>query len=413
MWLRETDRGERKALTAAFMGYGIDAFDSMIYTFMIPTFITLWGMTKTEAGYIATGALISSAVGGWLAGILADKYGRVKMLQVTVLWFSFFTLCSGFVHSPEQLMFTRMMQGLGFGGEWSVGSVLISEMIRARHRGKAVGLVQSSWAVGWAIAALAYWGIFSNVSAELAWKLLFWVGALPALALMFMRRTLQEPEVYLQTRRRRQEQGSSPENFMQIFRPGLLRITLLASVLATGMQGAYYAVTTWLPTFLKVERHLSVLNTSGYLVVLICGSFAGYLTSAWASDAIGRRRCFILFAVCAILLVVSYTLLPVTNKMMLILGFPLGFFLSGIFSGMGAYLSELYPSHIRGSGQGFCYNFGRAVGAIFPGMIGTLSNHMPLGTAIGYMAGGSYLLVIIACLALPETRGKVLEDGKH
>lgn len=115
MWLRETNSGERKTLAAAFMGYGIDAFDSMIYTFMIPTFIALWGMTTTEAGYIATGALISSAVGGWLAGILADKYGRVRMLQVTVLWFSFFTLCSGFVHSPEQLLFTRVMQGLGFG----------------------------------------------------------------------------------------------------------------------------------------------------------------------------------------------------------------------------------------------------------------------------------------------------------
>ncbi|WP_025901859.1 MFS transporter [Tatumella sp. UCD-D_suzukii] len=409
MWLRETNSGERKTLAAAFMGYGIDAFDSMIYTFMIPTFIALWGMTTTEAGYIATGALISSAVGGWLAGILADKYGRVRMLQVTVLWFSFFTLCSGFVHSPEQLLFTRVMQGLGFGGEWSVGSVLISEMIRARHRGKAVGLVQSSWAVGWAVAAIAYWLIYSSFSPALAWKMLFWVGALPALILVWLRRNLQDPEIYLQTRRRQQETGVSEGSFMQIFHPKMLRITLFSSLLATGMQGAYYAVTTWLPTFLKTERHLSVLNTSGYLVVLIAGSFAGYLTSAWVSDAFGRRRCFILFALCAIVLVVSYTLLPVTNTVMMVLGFPLGFFLSGIFSGMGAYLSELYPGHIRGSGQGFCYNFGRAVGAIFPGMIGYMSGHMPLGTAIGYMAGGSYLLVIIACLALPETRGKQLD----
>lgn len=176
------------------------------------------------------------------------------------------------------------------------------------------------------------------------------------------------------------------------------------------MMGAYYSVTTWLPTFLKTERHLSVLNTSGYLVVLIAGSFAGYLTGAWLSDRLGRRRCFILFAVCAAILVVCYTRLPITDDVMLVLGFPFGFFMSGIFSGMGAFLSELYPNHIRGSGQGFCYNFGRAVGAIFPSMVGYMSSSMSLGTAVGYMAAGAYVVVIAACLILPETRGRELDN---
>lgn len=164
MWLKETSQQERKTLIAAFGGYAIDAFDYMIYTFMIPTFIVIWGMTKTEAGYIATGALITSALGGWLAGILADKYGRVRVLQWTVLWFSFFTVLSGFTHSPTQLFITRALQGIGFGGEWSVGSVLIAEMISARHRGKAVGLVQSSWAVGWGASAIAFWAVYALVA---------------------------------------------------------------------------------------------------------------------------------------------------------------------------------------------------------------------------------------------------------
>ena len=142
-WIREASRQEKTALTAAFGGYAVDAFDYMIYTFMIPTLIATWGMTGTEAGFIATGALLSSAIGGWAAGILADRYGRVRVLQITVLWFAVFTFLSGFTHSPWQLLFTRTMQGLGFGGEWSVGSVLIAEMIRPEHRGKAVGLVQS------------------------------------------------------------------------------------------------------------------------------------------------------------------------------------------------------------------------------------------------------------------------------
>ncbi|MCO4863305.1 MFS transporter [Cupriavidus sp. WGlv3] len=407
MWLKETTRAERKTLFAAFVGYGVDAFDYMIYTFMIPTFILVWGMTKAEAGYIATGALISSAVGGWLAGILADKYGRVRILQLTVLWFSFFTFLSGFTQSPEQLFVTRMLQGLGFGGEWSVGSVLIAEMIRARHRGKAVGLVQSSWAVGWGLSAIAFWAIYAAFDQQYAWRVLFWTGVLPAIFILYIRRNISEPAVYQETRAKLARTGQS-NNFMLIFKPGVLRVTVLASLLATGMQGAYYSVTTWLPTYLKMERNLSVLNTSGYLMVLIAGSFAGYLTSAWLSDHLGRRRCFMLFAVSAASLVICYTQLPITDAAMLLLGFPLGFFLSGIFSGMGAYLTELYPSHIRGSGQGFSYNFGRAVGSVFPAMIGHMSATMSLGVAIGYLAAGSYGLVVVACLLLPETQGREL-----
>lgn len=407
MWLKETNQAERKTLFAAFVGYGVDAFDYMIYTFMIPTFILVWGMTKTEAGYIATGALISSAIGGWLAGILADKYGRVRILQLTVLWFSFFTFLSGFTQSPEQLFVTRALQGLGFGGEWSVGSILIAEMIRARHRGKAVGLVQSSWAVGWGLSAVAFWVVYALVEQQTAWRVLFWLGVLPALFILYIRRNISEPEVFRATQERLAKTGQS-SHFMLIFKPGVLRVTVWASVLATGMQGAYYSVTTWLPTYLKMERNLSVLNTSGYLIVLIAGSFAGYLTSAWLSDHLGRRRCFMLFAISAGILVTFYTQLPITDAAMMVLGFPLGFFLSGIFSGMGAYLTELYPSHIRGSGQGFCYNFGRAVGSICPAMVGYMSSSMSLGVAIGYMAVGAYALVVIACLALPETQGREL-----
>lgn len=410
MWLKETNPAERKTLFAAFVGYGVDAFDYMIYTFMIPTLILVWGMTKAEAGYIATGALISSAIGGWLAGILADRYGRVRILQLTVLWFSFFTFLSGFTQSPEQLFVTRMLQGLGFGGEWAVGSVLVAEMVQARHRGKAVGLVQSSWAVGWGVSAIAFWAVYALVDQAYAWRVLFWLGALPALFILYIRRNISEPAVYRETQAELARTGQS-SNFLLIFKPGVLRVTIFASLLATGMQGAYYAVTTWLPTYLKLERHLSVLGTSGYLMVLIVGSFCGYLTSAWLSDRLGRRRCFMLFAVCAGVLVICYTRLPITDAAMMLLGFPLGFFLSGIFSGMGAYLSELYPSHIRGSGQGFCYNFGRAVGSVFPAMIGAMSATIPLGVSIGYLAAGAYLLVIVACLALPETQGRELVTG--
>ncbi|EJL94312.1 arabinose efflux permease family protein [Herbaspirillum sp. CF444] len=409
MWLKQTSSDERKTLLAAFAGYGVDAFDYMIYTFLIPTLIMIWGMSKAEAGYIATGALVTSAIGGWLAGILADKYGRVRILQLTVLWFTVFTVLSGFTNSYEQLFFTRAMQGLGFGGEWSVGSILIAEMIQARHRGKAVGLVQSSWAVGWGLSAIAFWIVYALTPQEQAWRILFWLGALPALLIIYIRRNLKDPQVYLSMREQMHASGDTG-NFLDIFSPALLRTTILASLMTSGMQGAYYSVTTWLPTYLKTERHLSVLNTSSYLLILILGSFLGYLTSAWLSDYLGRRRCFILFAVCAGTLIAIYTQIPITDAMMLVLGFPLGFFLSGIFSGMGAFLSELFPSRIRGSGQGFCYNAGRAVGAICPALIGYMSSFMPLGLAIGYLAVGGYLLVVVTALTLPETRGLELSS---
>ena len=410
MWLEDTSHEERKTLTAAFAGYATDAFDYMIYTMLIPTLIAVWGMTRAEAGYIATGSLITSAIGGWAAGVLSDKYGRVRMLQVTVLWFSVFTFLSGFTHSYEQLLVTRALQGLGFGGEWSVGSVMVAEMIQARHRGKAVGLVQSAWAVGWGIAAIAFWAVYALVAPELAWRILFWIGVLPALLILYIRRNLKDPEVYQANRARMKEEGDEG-SFLEIFSPKLFSTTLRASLLATGMMGAYYAITTWLPTYLKTERQLSVLNTSGYLLVLILGSFIGYLTSAYLSDRIGRRRCFMLFACSAGVLIVLYTQIPITDSWMLVLGFPLGFFLSGIFSGMGAYLSELFPSRVRGSGQGFCYNIGRAIGAIAPALVGYLSDTVPLGIAIGYLAAGAYLLVILSVLTLPETRGRELTVG--
>jgi MFS family permease len=407
VWIKDTTKEERKTLTAAFAGYATDAFDYMIYTMLIPTLITAWGMTRAQAGSIATGALITSAVGGWAAGVLSDKYGRVRILQVTVLWFSIFTFLSGFTNSYEQLFVTRALQGLGFGGEWSVGSVLVAEMIQARHRGQAAGLVQSSWAVGWGMAAIAFWAAYSLIAPELAWRILFWIGVLPAFLILYIRRNLKDPEVYHANRAKMKEDGSEV-SFLEIFSPKLFSTTLRASLLATGMMGAYYAVTTWLPTYLKTERQLSVLNTSGYLLVLIIGSFLGYLVSADLSDRIGRRRCFMLFACSAGVLIVTYTQIPITDSLMLLLGFPLGFFLSGIFAGMGAYLSELFPSRVRGSGQGFCYNAGRAVGSIGPALVGHLSGTMPLGRAIGYLAAGGYLLVILSVLTLPETRGREL-----
>ena len=404
-WLRDLSGQERKTLIAAFGGWSVDALDVMVYTFVIPTLITAWGMSKAQAGLIATATLITSAVGGWLAGILADRIGRVKVLQFTILWFAVCTFLCGFTSSFEQLLFMRALQGLGFGGEWAVGSVLIAEMMRPDHRGKAVGTVQSGWAVGWGAAALLYAVIFSLLPEELAWRSMFWVGILPALLVLYIRRHVKDSEIFHATRARSTEKGSS---FLEIFSPELLRTTVFGSLLTTGMMAGYYAVTTWLPTYLKTVRNLSVLNTGAYTAVIIIGSLVGYLVAAYLCDHIGRRKTFLLFALGTAAVAMLYTLVPISNAAMLVLGFPLGFFLSGNFSGFGSYLTELFPSRVRGSGQGFVYNFGRGLGAFAPPAVGYLSTSVTLAQAIGMTTGLSFGLAVLALAFLPETRGKQL-----
>ncbi len=406
-WLGGLTPEGRRTFIAGFGGWTMDAMDYMVYTFLIPSLIALWGISKGEAGLLATVTLVVSSFGGWIAGSLADRFGRVRILQLTILWFAAFTFLNGFAENFGMLFATRALQGLGFGGEWAVGSVLLGEIIAAEHRGKAVGAMQSGWAVGWGLAAILNALFFSLLPQETAWRALFWIGLAPALLVFYIRRYVPEPAVFNETRRRAQS-GGNTTNFLEIFSPRLLYTTVFAALLATGAQGGYYAITTWLPTFLREVRHLTVLNSSGYLAVIIIGSFIGYLTSAWLNDRIGRRASFALFALCSAVSVIAYMVVPVDDAAILVLGFPLGFFASGIFSGMGPFMTELFPSRMRGSGQGFCYNFGRGIGALFPTLVGYLSTSLGLGVAIGLFAVIAYGIVLIAVAALPETRGKEL-----
>ncbi|RQQ98319.1 MFS transporter [Burkholderia stagnalis] len=407
-WYSETGPRERRAFWSCKVGYMLDGMDTQMLSFVIPTLVATWGISLADAGFIGTLTLLASALGGWIAGILSDRIGRVRTLQLTVLWFAVFTGLCGLAQNYHQLLAARALMGFGFGGEWTAGAVLIGEVIRARDRGKAVGLVQSGWAIGWGLSALLYALLFSVLSAEYAWRWLFLIGLLPALLVVVIRRYVKEPDVYEKAKAAQAHVSDTPR-LTEIFAPALLSTTLRAALLTTGAQGGYYAITTWLPTFLKTERHLTVMGTGGYLATIIVGSWVGYLASAYLTDRLGRKPNFILFALGSMVIAFSYTSLNLTNASMLWLGFPLGFFASGIFSGMGAFLTELFPTRVRGSGQGFCYNVGRAVGALFPFLIGALSKHYGLGASIGIFAVAAYGVLIVAALTLPETRGRELD----
>ncbi|WP_405935003.1 MFS transporter [Streptomyces longwoodensis] len=403
-WLRALGPRGRRAFAGAFGGYALDSYDYFTLPLSMVALAAHFGLDSGRTGLLTTVTLVVSAIGGALAGVVADRIGRVRALMITVVTYAFFTVACGFAPTYETLLAFRALQGLGFGGEWAVGAILVAEYASARHRGRTLGAVQSSWAVGWGLAAIVYTLVFSFCGDDLAWRVMFWTGALPALLVVWVRRRVEDAPEATAARERSAEKGS----FTAIFRGPLLRTTVFAGLLSTGVQGGYYTLATWVPTYLKSERGLSVVGTGGYLTFLISGAFLGYLTGGYLTDRLGRRRNIWLFALLSAVCILAYANIPGgADSLLLVLGFPLGFCMSAIFSGFGSYLSELYPTAVRGTGQGFTYNTGRAVGAVFPTTVGFLADGWGVGGALVFGAIG-YAIAALALLGLPETRGKEL-----
>ncbi|NWB49308.1 MFS transporter [Pseudomonas gingeri] len=409
-WYRDITSRERKTFWACFGGWSLDALEVQMFGLAIPALIAAFALSKGDAGLVSGVTLISSAIGGWLGGTLSDRYGRVRTLQWMILWFSLFTFLSAFVTSFNQLLIVKALQGFGIGGEWAAGAVLMAETIQARFRGKVMGAVQSAWAIGWGAAVGVFTLIYTFVPEAMAWRVMFLVGLLPALLVIYVRRSVVEPDSA--QRQAKAESRGLLASMAAIFRPELLRVTLLGGILGLGAHGGYHAVMTWLPTFLKTERNLSVLSSGGYLAVIIVAFWFGCVVSGLLLDRIGRRKNIILFAFCCVITVQCYLFLPLSNTQMLFLGFPLGFFAAGIPASLGSFFNELYPADVRGAGVGFCYNFGRVLSAVFPFMVGHMSESMSLGSAIGIDAGIAYGVAVLAALALPETKGRNLQEAR-
>jgi len=398
-WYRDISVPEKRTLWGCFAGWALDGLDTQLFSLVIPTLLVTWGIAKAQAGLIGGATLVAGALGGLLAGILSDRYGRVRALQITVLWFSLFTFLSAFAQNFEQLLVLKALQGVGFGGEWTAGAVLLGETIRSEHRGKAMGIVQSGWGFGWGAAVLLFTLVFSVMAPEWGWRVLFAIGVIPALLVLYLRRNVVEPPRPLTST----APGQKPGAISGIFDRATLRVTIVGGLIGVGAHGGYHAITTWLPTYLKTERHLSVLGTGAYLSVVITAFICGCFVSAWLQDRIGRRRNVIFFAVCCMAMVNIYVFLLMSDTTMLILSFPLGLFAAGIPATLGALFNELYPQGVRGTGVGFCYNFGRIVSAGFPVLIGHMGDSMPLGSALGIDAGIAYGLVVVAALMLPQS----------
>ncbi|MFD2882963.1 MFS transporter [Pseudomonas lini] len=289
-WYHNINKQERRTFWSCKIGYGLDGMDTQMLSFVVPTLIAMWGITTGEAGLIHTSTLIASAIGGWVAGILSDRIGRVRTLQLTVLWFAFFTFLCGFAQNYEQLLIARTLMGFGFGGEWTAGAVLIGEVIRAKDRGKAVGMVQSGWALGWGMTAILYALLFFGTAAGRRLACSFSsLASCRRFFVIFVRRLVKDPEIYREAKAR-QEPGN-PAKFYEIFAPGILfhhdprvdpdhrrpwRLLRDHFLVADVSE--------------KNERGLSVLGTGGYLAMVIVGSYVGYVISAYLTDILGRKK---------------------------------------------------------------------------------------------------------------------------
>jgi MFS family permease len=398
--MRDVPRSAWRALFAAQLGWMLDATDFLLFNFALLSIRTEFHLTNQQVTFPVMAALIASAVGGIAFGRIADRVGRVRAMTISILLYSVATAGMASAQNLWQLVAWRVLVGLGMGGEWSCGSVLVAETWPAKHRAKAMGIMQSGWAIGALIAA----ALSALVLERFGWRVLFLIGAAPALLAFIVRRTVEEPQVW----RERVETS----RWSEIFSPHYRRRTILATLLASSVLVAFWGVTTWLPAFLAtpVEQGgagLTMTKGAQWLIVLQLGAFLGYITFGWIADRIGRRPAFTLFMIAATAVVPIFAFGARSTLTLLVIGPLVGYFAHGYFSMFGAMLAELFPTRIRASAQGFCYNTGRLASAAAPFAIGAASTKYGLGFSIACDAAFFALGGILIWL-LPETKGTEL-----
>jgi MFS family permease len=394
------------ALIAAMLGYMLDALDVLLYVFAVQTLRAEFHWSNTTAGLVSSATLIASAFGGIVAGILSDRIGRRRTLIYTILTYSIASAGSATSSGLVTLLFWRALIGLGLGGEWSAGAVLVAETWPSEHRAKAIGLMQSGWAIGYMLAAV----VTALILPRYGWRLLFLAGVFPALLTIWIQRKVEEPQIWL-TRNR------AKVSLLTLFRPPLAHITWCATALATSVLYAYWGLFTWLPAFLSAPvsqggAGLNIQRTSAWIFVMQGGTFLGYVSFGWLADRYGRRPAFFGYVVAAALLTPIYGLTPrwagaASETWLLVIGPLIGFCGTGFFALFGAMLAELYPTPVRGAGQGLVYNLGRGLSAMAPLLVGAVADRKGIGAALA-LNSGFFVIGAFLIFTLPETRNRDL-----
>ena len=408
-WYHDITRDQWRALAAAKVGWMLDAMDFMLYAMAVGQLRAYFGFGDATAGLLGTVTLLMSGLGGLIFGYLGDRFGRTRALMATITLFALASLGAATSQSVVQLMFWRAVLGIGMGGEWASGAVLVSETWPAAQRNKAISIMQSGWAIGYILAALIAAAVFGASSlGRDAWRWLFVIGVLPALFALWIRRHVKEPQRSLAPRR------GDRNPFAIIFGPLLLRSVLII-LLGAAVQFAYWGIFFWLPSFLarpiaQGGAGMGVVGSLGWLIPVQVGAYFGYLTFGFLADRFGRRRVFVTFMIGAAALVPIYGQLARSPISLLTLGPILGYFGHGYFSLFGSFIAELFPAAVRGTGQGTTYNIGRMAGAVAPYIIGALAGIPGVGIGLALASTSAFFLLAAALIfTLPDRSGLELE----
>lgn len=405
-WYRAASTTQRRTFWGCLCGWTLDTFDNQVLTFLLPALMAAWHFSKADAGLIVTSSLLAASVGGWVSGILSDRHGRVRVLTWSIVWFTVFSVIAGLTNSYHQLLIVRALQGLGFGAEWAVGAALMAEVIDPAHRGKALGLVQSGFSIGWTLAAVVTGVLLAYLPASIAWRSAFWIGIVPALIVLQIRRFIPEPDMFREMKKA--AGGAAVATWHSPFRKDVRRSSLLGALMVTGLQGGSYAIMIWLPTMLVQVRHLPAPAVALMVTMMSVGSFVGQVGFAYLNDFFGRRLTAIVYCFFSILLTGCYLLVPMNAWVLAVLGLPVGMGITGAFAGIGPMLSELFPTQIRTTCMGFSYNVGKSLGALSVALVGVVAERLGLVGAIALFCCIGYSCALVALAFLPETRGRDL-----
>ncbi|MHB8481759.1 MAG: MFS transporter [Nitrospiria bacterium] len=432
-WWKGVTGNQWLVLTVAWLGWVFDSMDSTLYAIVLhPALHDLLGAKASLEGIEWYGGIIFSvfllgwALGGILFGTLADYIGRTKTLILTILIYSAFTGLAALSQTWWQLMIYRFMTALGIGGEWAAGASLVAENWPQETRAKAAGILQSAWAAGFFLAALA--NLFFAAS---GWRVLFVIGVLPALVTLLIRFTIRETEPWIAIKEHREkllkkvrsvhpsekEQELLTFSLKRLFHKNLRRETFIGSTLAFVAVFGLWGATNWTPTLVRqllTSQNLDAPAVNRYVSYAVMslngGSLIGYLAFGPMADRIGRRFTFFLMCLGSFIMLPVTFLTPKEYVVVLWLLPVLGFFNNGIFSGFPIYLPELYPTSIRATGAGFCFNIGRTLASTGPFITGYLGTLFEPGKAVS-LIGSVYLLGMVILPFAPETKGKPLPEG--
>lgn len=401
-WLHEANSAEKRTLFAGGLGWMLDAMDVMLYSLVLAYLIREFSMDKSTAGLLNSLTLIASALGGFLFGVVADRIGRTRALMASIFIYSAASAACGLSQTIPQLAAFRFVLGLGMGGEWTTAAALIAETWRAEHRGKALGLMQSAYAIGEAIAA----AVVAVVLSHFGWRVVFFVGLAPAILLLWIWKRVPESQIW---RKHSVEKKSGA--LRRLMQKDMLRNGLVATGMNAFAMFGYWGLFTWIPAYLSAPvaeggRGLSLMKTTAFFIVLTAGKWLGYTLFGFFADIFGRKRPYFAYLLIAAILAPIYGLAD-KPLWLLILGPFVAFFGTGYFSGYAAIASELFPSDIRATAMGLSYNIGRGLSAIAPLIVGRLAESFGIGPAF-FLQGAAFLVAAALTLLLPETKGTVL-----